>query len=39
MLDVEFELPSMSEEEKSGKKLIITPEFVDGKINFGELLK
>ena len=29
MLDIEFELPSMPENEKSGKKLVITPEFVN----------
>lgn len=28
MLDIEYELPSMSEKSKSGKKLVITPEFV-----------
>ena len=31
MLDIEYELPSMSDEDKSGKKLIITPEFIDKK--------
>ncbi len=31
MLDIEYELPSMSDEDKSGKKLIITPEFIDEK--------
>lgn len=31
MLDIEYELPSMSDENKSGKKLIITPEFIDEK--------
>ena len=29
MLDIEYELPSMPEESKSGKKLVITPEFVN----------
>ena len=28
MLDIEYELPSMPNEEKAGKKLVITPEFV-----------
>lgn len=28
MLDIEYELPSMSDADKAGKKLIITPEFV-----------
>ena len=28
MLDIEYELPSMPEKSKSGKKLVITPEFV-----------
>ena len=28
MLDIEYELPSMPDSEKAGKKLIITPEFV-----------
>ena len=31
MLDIEYELPSMPESEKAGKKLIITPEFVQDK--------
>ena len=31
LLDIEYELPSMSEKEKSGKKLVITPEFVNNK--------
>ena len=39
MLDIEYELPSMSEDFKKGKKLIITPEFVDNKnIPLEELL-
>ena len=29
MLDIEYELPSMTDAEKSGKELIITPEYVD----------
>ena len=29
MLDIEYELPSLTDEEKSGKKLIITPEYVN----------
>ena len=29
MLDIEFELPSMTDGEKSGRKLIITPEYVN----------
>ncbi len=29
MLDIEYELPSMPEKSKSGKKLVITPEFVN----------
>ncbi len=29
MLDIEYELPSLPEETKSGKKLVITPEFVN----------
>ena len=29
MLDIEYELPSMPENEKSGKKLVITPEFIN----------
>ena len=31
MLDIEYELPSMSETERAGKKLTITPEFVNNK--------
>lgn len=31
MIDVEYELPSMPESEKAGKKLLITPEFVNDK--------
>jgi ATP-dependent Clp protease ATP-binding subunit ClpX len=29
MLDIEYELPSIPEKSKSGKKLVITPEFVN----------
>ena len=29
MLDIEYELPTMPDEKKSGRKLIITPEFID----------
>lgn len=29
MLDIEYELPSMPDDKKAGKTLIITPEFVD----------
>ena len=29
MLDIEFELPSIADNEKSGKKLVITPEYVN----------
>lgn len=29
MLDIEFELPSLTDAEKSGRKLIITPEYVN----------
>lgn len=38
MLDVLYDLPSMTENEKSGRKLIITPDFVDHKISFNEEL-
>lgn len=38
MLDVLYDLPSMPENEKSGRVLRITPEFVDHKVNFEELL-
>ena len=31
MIDIEYELPSMPEIEKAGKKLLITPEFVNNK--------
>ena len=29
MLDIEYELPSIPDSEKSGRKLIITPEYVN----------
>ena len=29
MLDIEYELPSLPDVEKAGKKLVITPEFVE----------
>ena len=39
MLDLEYELPSMPNENKQGKKLIITPEFINNKnIPLEELL-
>ncbi len=39
MLDIEYELPSMPNNEKSGKKLIITPEYVnDQNITLKDLL-
>ena len=39
MLDIEYELPSMSDDERNGKKLLITPEFVnDNKIPLKDLL-
>ena len=31
MIDIEYELPSMPEKARKGKKLLITPEFVDDK--------
>ena len=40
MIDIEYELPSMPESEKAGKKLVITPEFVNNKnIPLEDLLK
>ena len=39
MLDVEYELPSLPDEDKLDKVLTVTPEFVDNKITFEELLK
>ncbi len=38
MLDILYDLPSMPESEKSGKKLRITSEFADGKVDFRDLL-
>ena len=39
MLDIMYELPSMPENEKSGKKLVITPEVVkDNSVNVKDLL-
>ncbi|MBQ7196756.1 MAG: ATP-dependent Clp protease ATP-binding subunit ClpX [Synergistaceae bacterium] len=39
MLDIEYELPSMPVDERNGKKLLITPEFVnDNKIPLKDLL-
>ncbi len=39
MLDIEYELPSMPENEKNGRKLVITPEFVNDKnISLKDLL-
>ena len=32
MLDIEYELPSIADDEKSGKKLIITPEYVNNPV-------
>ena len=32
MLDIEYELPSIADAEKSGKKLIITPEYVNNPV-------
>ena len=29
MLDIEYDLPSIPDTEKSGRKLVITPEYVD----------
>ena len=40
MIDIEYELPSMPDEDKRGKKLLITPEFVNNKnVPLKELLK
>ena len=38
MLDIEYELPSLPDTDKKGKKLIITPEVVDGSITSLEQL-
>ena len=39
MLDLEFEMPSLPDSEKRGKKLVITPEFVrNNKISIDNLL-
>ena len=32
MLDIEYELPSIPDSEKYGKKLIITPEYVNSPV-------
>ena len=32
MLDIEYELPSLPDAEKKGRKLVITPEAVEGSI-------
>ena len=40
MIDIEYELPSMNDDSKAGKKLLITPEFVNDKnIPLENLLK
>ena len=40
MIDIEYELPSMPDKDKNGKKLLITPEFVNDKnIPLKKLLK
>ena len=40
MIDIEYELPSMPDQDKNGKKLLITSEFVnDNKIPLANLLQ
>ena len=38
MLDIEYELPSMSDDDKQGRSLIINSDFVEHKISFEDLL-